>query len=81
VAGHSAGGHQVAMLLNTRWMEDYGLPRDVIRGGFAICLICGRFDFLGCSPCCSSPKTSFKLRAHFLPAGSRATVVCKCGWR
>src|ERR1700738_1650618 len=29
------------------------------------CLICGRFDFLGCSPCCSSPKTSFKLRAHF----------------
>jgi arylformamidase len=41
VAGHSAGGHQVAMLLHTRWMEDYGLPRDVIRGGFAIS---GLFD-------------------------------------
>jgi arylformamidase len=41
VAGHSAGGHQVAMLLRTPWMEDYGLPRDVIRGGFAIS---GLFD-------------------------------------
>jgi arylformamidase len=41
VAGHSAGGHQVAMLLHTRWMEDYGLPSDVIRGGFAIS---GLFD-------------------------------------
>ncbi|HEV3299281.1 MAG TPA: alpha/beta hydrolase [Planctomycetaceae bacterium] len=41
LAGHSAGGHQVAMLLHTRWMEDYGLPRDVIRGGFAIS---GLFD-------------------------------------
>jgi len=41
VAGHSAGGHQVAMLLQTRWMEDYGLPNDVIRGGFAIS---GLFD-------------------------------------
>jgi arylformamidase len=41
VAGHSAGGHQVAMLLGTRWAEDYGLPPDVIRGGFAIS---GLFD-------------------------------------
>lgn len=41
VAGHSAGGHQVAMLLSTRWREDYGLPSDVIKGGFAIS---GLFD-------------------------------------
>src|SRR6202140_733586 len=41
VAGHSAGGHQVAMLLHTRWREDYGLPSGVILGGFAIS---GLFD-------------------------------------
>jgi arylformamidase len=29
------------MLLHTRWREDYGLPRDVIRGGIAIS---GLFD-------------------------------------
>lgn len=41
VAGHSAGGHGVAMLLLTRWAEDYGLPIDVIKGASAIS---GLFD-------------------------------------
>ena len=41
VAGHSAGGHQVARLLSTHWEQDYGLPADVIKGGFAIS---GLFD-------------------------------------
>ncbi|HVB78968.1 MAG TPA: alpha/beta hydrolase [Candidatus Binataceae bacterium] len=41
VSGHSAGGHQVARLLNTPWEQDYGLPADVIKGGFAIS---GLFD-------------------------------------
>lgn len=36
VVGHSAGGHQVAMLLSTRWHEDYGLPQDVIKGAIPI---------------------------------------------
>jgi arylformamidase len=41
VAGHSAGGHQVGRLLGTDWENDYGLPRDIIKGGFAIS---GLFD-------------------------------------
>ncbi|MBK9264654.1 MAG: amino acid adenylation domain-containing protein [Polyangiaceae bacterium] len=36
VVGHSAGGHQVAMLLSTRWHEDYGLPQDIIKGAIPI---------------------------------------------
>lgn len=36
VAGHSAGGQQVAMLLETDWTGEYGLPADVIKGGVAI---------------------------------------------
>jgi arylformamidase len=36
VAGHSAGGQQVAMLLETDWPGEYGLPADVIKGGVAI---------------------------------------------
>jgi arylformamidase len=41
VAGHSAGGHQTARLLATDWENDYGLPGDIIKGGFAIS---GLFD-------------------------------------
>jgi len=41
VAGHSAGGHQVARLLQTAWEADYGLPADIIKGGYALS---GLFD-------------------------------------
>lgn len=41
VSGHSAGGHQVARLLSTDWAGDYGLPDDVIKGGYSIS---GLFD-------------------------------------
>ena len=41
VAGHSAGGHLVAMLLATDWEGDYGLPADTIKGATAIS---GLFD-------------------------------------
>lgn len=41
VAGHSAGGHLVAMLLATDWEGDYGLPADIIKGATAIS---GLFD-------------------------------------
>lgn len=36
VAGHSAGGHLVAMLLATDWEGDYGLPAGIIKGATAI---------------------------------------------
>ena len=36
VMGHSAGAQQTAMLLSTDWPGEYGLPRNVIKGGFAI---------------------------------------------
>lgn len=36
VAGHSAGGHQVGMLLSTDWQGEYGLPDDVVKGGITI---------------------------------------------
>ena len=41
VAGHSAGGHLVGMLLATDWPGDYGLPADLIKGATAIS---GLFD-------------------------------------
>jgi arylformamidase len=41
VAGHSAGGHLVAMLLTTDWPGDYGLPADTIKG---VTAISGLFD-------------------------------------
>jgi arylformamidase len=33
LAGHSSGAHLAACVLATDWTT-YGLPRDVIRGGF-----------------------------------------------
>lgn len=41
VAGHSAGGHLVAMLLATDWEGEYGLPQDIIKSATAIS---GLFD-------------------------------------
>ena len=41
ISGHSAGGQQVGMLLDTEWHSAYGLPDDVIRGGISIS---GLFD-------------------------------------
>ncbi len=41
VAGHSAGGHLVAMLLATDWGGDYGLPAEVIKSAT---VISGLFD-------------------------------------
>ena len=41
VAGHSAGGHLVAMLLATDWPGDYGLPEDIIKGAT---VVSGLFD-------------------------------------
>lgn len=36
VMGHSAGAQQTAMLLCTDWRGEYGLPQNVVRGGFAL---------------------------------------------
>lgn len=36
VAGNSAGGHLVAELMDTHWMDAMGLPRNCLRGGVAI---------------------------------------------
>ncbi len=41
ISGHSAGGHLSAMALLNDWQGEYGLPNNVIKGGF---LISGLYD-------------------------------------
>jgi arylformamidase len=36
VAGQSSGGHLAAVALTTDWHKDFGLPPDLIKGGFCI---------------------------------------------
>lgn len=36
IAGHSAGGQQVGMVLATDWPGQYGLPADVVKGALAV---------------------------------------------
>src|SRR5262249_30490657 len=33
VAGHSSGGHLAGTVLITDWSTEFGLPRDVVKGG------------------------------------------------
>jgi arylformamidase len=41
VSGHSSGGHLAGVVLTTDWAKDFGLPKDVVKGG----LCCsGMFD-------------------------------------
>ena len=41
IAGHSAGRHLTAMLLEIDWECVYGLPGDIVKGA---CAISGLFD-------------------------------------
>ena len=36
VGGHSSGGHLCGVVLTTDWRRDYGVPRDVIKGGLCM---------------------------------------------
>jgi arylformamidase len=51
VSGHSAGGHLTATTLLTDW-DQYGLPANVVKGGFAIS---GLFDLEPLSHCFMQP--------------------------
>jgi arylformamidase len=33
LSGHSSGGHLAGVLLTTDWNKDFGVPRDIIKGG------------------------------------------------
>jgi arylformamidase len=41
VSGHSSGGHLAGVVLTTDWQKDFGLPKDVVKGG--VC-VSGMFD-------------------------------------
>jgi arylformamidase len=56
VAGHSAGGHLVGMLLATDWPGEYGLPADIIKGATAIS---GLFDLAPFPYTFLQPKVQF----------------------
>jgi arylformamidase len=33
VTGHSSGGHLAGCVLTTDWARDFGLPKDIVKGG------------------------------------------------
>jgi arylformamidase len=41
IAGHSSGAHLAGVTLVTDWVNDYGLPADIIKGGL---LVSGMYD-------------------------------------
>jgi arylformamidase len=58
VAGHSAGGHQAAMMAVTNWTRDHGLPADVIKAAVPIS---GLFDLRPFQMCWLQPKLQLTL--------------------
>lgn len=59
IAGHSAGGHAVAALLDTDWVGDYGLPAQPFKAAIPIS---GVFDLLPMSRCWLAPYLQLSLR-------------------
>lgn len=43
ISGHSSGAHLASVVLTTDWAKDFGLPRDVVKGGL---LISGMYDLV-----------------------------------
>lgn len=41
ISGHSSGGHLGGVVMVTDWEKDYGLPKDVVKGGV---LVSGMYD-------------------------------------
>ena len=41
VSGHSSGGHLTGCVVTTDWEKDFGLPKDVLKGGM---LASGMYD-------------------------------------
>jgi arylformamidase len=41
VSGHSSGAHLAGVVVTTDWASEYGLPRDLVKGGF---LLSGMYD-------------------------------------
>ncbi len=50
VSGNSAGGHLTAELLSDDWLEQYGLPADVVKGACAISGLYELEPLLECEP-------------------------------
>lgn len=62
VAGHSAGGQLVGMLLATDWPGAYGLPADLVKGGIAVS---GIFDLRPLRYSYLQPKLQLTLETVF----------------
>lgn len=58
IAGHSAGGHAVAALLDTDWVGEYGLPAQPYK---ATIPISGVFDLLPMTRCWLAPYLQLSL--------------------
>ncbi|MFN3350249.1 alpha/beta hydrolase [Pseudorhodoplanes sp.] len=41
ISGHSSGGHLGGVVMTTDWEKDFGLPKDVVKGGI---LVSGMYD-------------------------------------
>src|SRR5262249_22466054 len=55
-SGHSSGAHLACVVLVTDWEKQYGLPKDVVKGG----LLCsGMFDLKAVRPSAHSSYVNF----------------------
>jgi arylformamidase len=83
VAGHSAGGHLVAMMMTTDWPAVGGLPRDLVKGG---CAISGLYDLEPMALCylqdtlgLSAEQVARNSPLHLMPATTAPLVIAVGG--
>jgi arylformamidase len=75
VSGHSSGGHLAGTVLITDWSTEFGLPRDVVKGG--VC-ISGMYDLRGPRLSARSSYVKFDDRIEHDHSAQRhlARIVC-----
>jgi len=75
VSGHSSGGHLAGNVLVTDWAADFGLPRDVVKGG--IC-ISGMYDLRGPRLSARSRYVKFddRIEQDYSPQRHLARLAC-----
>ncbi len=75
MSGHSSGGHLAGTVLITDWSTEFGLPRDVVKGG--VC-ISGMYDLRGPRLSARSSYVKFDDRIEHDHSAQRhlARIVC-----
>ncbi len=84
VSGHSAGGHLASMICRDDYLDDLGLPRDVVKGGTIVSGILDLEPILmvpGAEELLVEPNDVRSVSANHMPPAPHVPLVVAVGGR